>query len=428
MSSPQMVSRRGVLATVAGTALAAVWPAGVSTAVGQRLLRRGGYSNIPSQADLAPFGLRRHWVSQASFDAGSDDVSSVVADETGVFVVSTRGNVTAFNAETGGRLWAARLGADDRPVLKPVTNQTQVILVVGTSLVALDKQSGMVQWELLLDALPSAGPAADERNVYVGFEDGGVAAYDLRKVRELFNAGKLGKRTSYIARVWTYRTSKSISSPPITDGNIVGFASRSGVFYAVDASTRNLRYLFEGAKPIEAPVTAANDRVVIPCEDLNTYCIDKRRGNVLWTVVTGLPVQRKPTIIGRRVYLSPGRAGLLAVDLESGRRLWRQPRATEFVSSSGGVVYCTSDLGQLMSVDGETGEITGVLPVTGFERHVDNERTDRIFMVTTRGTVLCLRERDRDFPRYHLRPEQEPIRPEFAADGPPPAEPSGEAV
>ena len=402
-----LLNRRQALA-VAGAGLLA------APAMGQTSLRRAGATNIPSRGSLAPFGLTRQWVGQATFDPGADQLRSIVADERAVFAVGKQGTVTAFDAETGGRLWAARVGSQDQPVLEPVANETQVILVVGTRLVAIDKVSGAVQWRLNLDALPSAGPAADDRNVYVGFEDGGVAAYDLRKVRTLFNEGKL-RDYSYNSRVWTYRTSKAISSPPITDGTIVGFASRSGVFYGVDANTRNLRYLFEGAGPITAPVTEAGDRVLIPCDDLNTYCIDKRNGNVLWTVVTGLPVRRKPTVIGGRVYLSPGRAGLLAADLESGVRQWGQPAASDFVASSGGRVYCMTTFGGMVALEADSGRVTGRLPISGFDHYVTNQRTDRVFLASSRGTVLCIRERVRSFPRFHQRPEREPIRPEFAA-------------
>jgi hypothetical protein len=46
-----------------------------------------------------------------------------------------------------------------------------------------------------------------------------------------------------------------------------------------------------------------------------------------------------------------------------------------------------------------------------------NDRSDRIYLATESGLVICLREQGREFPRFHKYPEREPILPEFAPEG-----------
>ena len=397
--------------------LAAAAPC-VPDAAAQTSVRREGLTQIPDRGSLAPFGLVRQWVAQAAFSPYSDSLSSVTADETTVYVVSKGGFVTAFDAETGGKRWSARLGSAERPVLEPSGNGRLVVFAVGRNLVGLDRKNGDRLWFLKLEALPSAGPTTDEQNVYVGFENGGVAAYNLLDVERLYNDGKLPEY-SYNALRWNYRTSNSISGSPKSDGESVAFASRSGVYYSVTANSRQLRFLFEGAAPITAPFTRGGGVAVIPCEDLNTYCIDDTRGAVRWTLVTGLPVRKRPLVVGGRVFLSPDRSGTIAVSLEDGRRLWQQKRAAEVVATSGSRVFAKTGLGQMILLDVADGRVLADLPVRGFEAHVVNERTDRIFLATSRGTVLCVRDRDRVFPRFHQAPEDEPLLPEMSSEAGP---------
>ena len=59
---------------------------------------------------------------------------------------------------------------------------------------------------------------------------------------------------------------------------------------------------------------------------------------------------------------------------------------------------------------------------------IQNDRTDRIYLGTESGLIVCLRERGQEFPKFHMYPERSPILPEMAPDDPTdtPVEESGE--
>jgi hypothetical protein len=58
---------------------------------------------------------------------------------------------------------------------------------------------------------------------------------------------------------------------------------------------------------------------------------------------------------------------------------------------------------------------------------VANDRTDRLYLSTANGTVVCLRPTGRPYPTFHRYPDRLPLMPEFepepgtepAADNPP---------
>ena len=78
------------------------------------------------------------------------------------------------------------------------------------------------------------------------------------------------------------------------------------------------------------------------------------------------------------------------------------------------------------------GATLGVLPLRSFKVRFKNERTDRLILATESGTVVCIRERSRPYPLYHMFPESRPIIPEFEPETPeapvPGVEPEAPAV
>ena len=81
----------------------------------------------------------------------------------------------------------------------------------------------------------------------------------------------------------------------------------------------------------------------------------------------------------------------------------------------------TDDLGNLMVLSRADGAPLGVLPLRDYSIRVANDRTDRIYLCTESGLVVALRERDQEFPEYHMFPERRPILPDFAPEGEQPA-------
>lgn len=399
----------------------------VTTAEAQLTLARAPRQlgrTIPSATELAAHGLEKQWWAQAGFDPTSDKLKSITADEDNVYVVSDRGSITAFDAESGERLWVVLLGSDIAPVLQPVSNSKQVLTAAGTMLVAINKFEGDIEWQFRLRGQPATAPSVDDSNVYVGTLDGKVYAYNLRQVKQLFDDGKMPEY-SYNAQVWTYRAPSAVSSPPGTTGSTVDFASRSGIFTAVSASDRRLQFLFETDGEIVAPVARTEKYAIIPSTDRNVYCINSRNGQVQWTFASGLPVFEQPTVVNGRVFIEPKTLGLFQLDLTTGRRQWTQPLAKTFLSSTPEYVYAVDSLDNLLKLSAKNGQLVTTLPLNGYRFHVSNNRTDRIFMATSTGLVLSMREANRAFPIYHRYPERRPLLPTFAPDVP--VEPSGDA-
>lgn len=408
-----------------------------STAVAQS----GGIASVlPSDRVLERFGLERAWWGQATIDPSRSTVRHLTLDEDGVCIQTTGGIATAFDSETGGRLWAHQLGRRDQTSYPAVSNDDIILIVVGITLYAIDKFGGDVLWEVRLPRQPSTSPAIDERYVYIGALDGSIFAFDLRKIRELYQENLLPQWSEHSLK-WRFKTGKEISTPAVSIPPMVNFASRDGSLYSVEIESRKLRWQFETDEPIAAPLASAQDSLILASEDFNVYCISATRsgtdvqsnGRVRWEFISGFPVYKAPCIVGNHVYLTPERGGMFCLSVDRGFQRWWRPNVVEFLAASRSHIYASDRLGNVLILSREDGAVVGALPLRRFSVRVHNDRTDRLYLATPDGFVLCLREKGTEFPLFHKYPERMPILPEFApetepaADDAAPAEGAGEA-
>lgn len=383
------------------------------TATAQALNMRG----VPTAATLSRFGLEVAWSGQAVINPLRDKLEHFTADEELVFAQGTNGVLTAFDAETGHRRWAVRLGSFDGPSYPAVTNEDLVLSVAGTHMYALSKLTGDILWKLRLPGPPSTGPAVDGQQVYVGTLDGSVYAFSLRTIRKLYLEQRLPE-WSYESVVWRYQAGLEVTSPPIPYEDSVNFASRDGSLYSVTKARRVLNYQFETNAPILAPIAMVSGSLLMASEDFTFYCINPDNGVVHWEFVSGLPIRRAPVALGQTVYIHPERGGLYALDVADGRQKWWQPRMGDFVSLLNQTVVARDANMDLALLEQESGRLIGRFPAAYYPLHVVNDRSDRIFLGTTSGQILAIREAGRGFPIYHRYPERRPILPEFAPENP----------
>ncbi len=377
---------------------------------------------LPSVQMLNRYGLKMAWWNQANINPGRDTIRYVTADEQIVYAQTSAGTVTAVDMETGRKLWSAQLGRPDAPSYAVTTNNELALVLTSLDLFAIDKWTGNLVWRIRMPGQPSTSPVMDEKQVYVGTLDGSVYAFDLKKIRQLFEENHLPD-WSYLTQNWRYRTAKVVRTPPIPWGSIVNFASEDKSLYSVTKEQANVKFLLETDAPVSAPMTESEGYLFMASEDFNIYAVNLINGKIRWQFVTGVPVLVGPKAVGENLYVAPKRAGLYQLSTISGRQRWWQPNLTEFLAESRHYTFAADRRGDVVILDRDSGGPIGLLPLRHFSVHVSNERTDRLILATTTGQIIMIHERDQEFPIYHKNPEERPLLPEFASEEePPPAE------
>src|SRR5262249_57404070 len=126
---------------------------------------------------------------------------------------------------------------------------------------------------------------------------------------------------------------------------------------------------------------------------------------------------KAPILIGDEVYLFPHHGNMFKLSAETGEPFWSVPRIEDFVAASTGRVYVTDRQNNLLILSRETGQVLATLPLGLFTAHFANERSDRIYLATESGLVMCLHEQGREFARFHIHPDRQPILPDIAREG-----------
>jgi outer membrane protein assembly factor BamB len=372
-------------------------------------------SRFPSEQLLNRHGLTRSWWSHATINSQRDKLAYMVVDETHLFLQATSGTITAFDTETGKYLWTKQIGAPDRAVFQAVSNDTLLFVINGMRLFAVKKDSGDIKWQLQLPGMPASSPAADEQQVYVGFQDGSLYAFDLKYTQELYSAGKL-PQFSESTVVWRYRTSKAITTPAIPGDTVVAFASRNGSLYSVTKDLRNLVFQFETDAALTAPIVRYRNNLLLASEDSNFYSLAIQKGTLGWQFTAGTVIRRAPILVGDDVYLFPEHGNMYKLSAKTGVPEWSVPRIHDFLSATPTRVYVTDNQNNLVILSVGDGELLGNFTLGMFTHHLANERSDRIYVATEKGLVMCMHERKREFARFHKHPDRQPILPDFAPE------------
>ena len=378
---------------------------------------------LPTHTMLRRHGLVRMWWGQARLDPSRDVVAHMVVDEDIVVMQATSGTVTAFNNESGRRIWSAQLGPRDAPSQPAVTNRDFAFISAARKLYCLDKFSGELLWELKLPRTPSTSPAVSEDQIFYGSHDGSIFAFDLNRIRELYLKNELTK-WGFLARQWRYKTGKQITTPPIVTDRVVNFASLDNSLYSITAGSPRLQWQSETDSPVSAPITYQAGFLYIACEDFNLYCLNAENGNARWQPFpSGFPIRRTPRVIGQQVFIFPNSGGLFALSTLTGKRKWWRHGITDYVGASHQRLYTTDHVGNIVILRRKDGAVLGTMPLRQFGVKFPNNRTDRLFLATNSGLLVAIREAgaDREFPTYHQNPDLSPILPEFAPETPEPA-------
>ena len=376
---------------------------------------------LPASAELKTLGLSMAWTGRGAVDPGRDRAVFLTADESNVYLQSDSGVLSAFDAESGRPLWSALLGLPDQVSYAVNSNQSELVLAVGMHLYSVNKFTGKTLWVLQLSEHPSTTPEIDEDNVYIGTTDGSVFAYDLRKIRKLHLDNRL-PAYSHVALLWRYKAASEIKSPPLVTGRTLNFATSRGTLASVGAGDRKLNFEFETDAAISTPVAVGQGTLFVSAEDSRMYALNQTNGQVKWKFISEHPIQEQPRIIGDVLYVSPRLSGLYCLCVTTGKQVWHQREANRFLGATQTAVYSIDNLGRLARLDRSTGKSMGRMSMRGYTTNVSNDRTDRLYLATPEGTIVCLKELNTTQPTFHRYPERRPILPELAPDEPVAAE------
>ena len=157
------------------------------------------------------------------------------------------------------------------------------------------------------------------------------------------------------------------------------------------------------ARPAQSQLYPVNelrpDKIIVPAIIVTggraayVFAINTKTGEVHWQYPTQGQLLEPIAVIGRDVYAPTANGVLHSIDLITGKARWFTKNVKRFVAATQNHVYVLDQRNQLVCLDRETGASLFVYDTRRFDHVFFNLETDQIFLLTDKGLIQCLRER-----------------------------------
>ncbi|MDA9959989.1 PQQ-like beta-propeller repeat protein [Planktomarina temperata] len=274
--------------------------------------------------------------------------------------------------------WSRRIGAGDgkrhQISAAPVAQGGQVYTLDSQSMVTAIDETGTILWQSELgkssDALKDAsggGLAVGGTQLFVTTGFGTVVALD----------------TASGAELWTQDLASYGGASPTVYDDLLYIAARDGAAWAIDTSNGRIKWQVAGptvaASHTGGPGPAVSDKyAVFPFGTGDVLASFRKGGLRSWS--SGLSGARlglastqvrdltgQPVIEGSSVYLASSAGRMVAVDLNTGLRIWTAKQGSQgHILVAGGAVFAVSDAGNLIRLSKDDGALIWSTPLPKF--------------------------------------------------------------
>ncbi len=276
----------------------------------------------------------RQWRSSVGAGAGYRRKlpSTPVTDGTRLYAMDAETRVSAFDANTGSRIWDTDVepeDADSTPIGGGVAVEGNTVFVATglAEILALEADTGAIRWRKDLPAPARGAPTVSDGRVFVPLAEGRVVACSAQDG----------------STIWNYRSQAAVASilgmpAPAVDGALVVVGFGSGELVCLRADNGRVAW----------SDSLASSRGNSSLSDLSA--------------IRGMPVIDNGTVFAVSV------GGVFAaIDLRSGRRLWeREIPGQEMPCVAGSFVFLLSAAQELVAVGRDDGRIRWVRSLPAF--------------------------------------------------------------
>ncbi|MDA1180377.1 MAG: PQQ-binding-like beta-propeller repeat protein, partial [Planctomycetota bacterium] len=195
--------------------------------------------------------------------------------------------------------------------------------------------------------------------------------------------------------------SGQVSASPAVAGNLIAWGSDQGIVNVAKSQPPRLKFRMHTAPIATELVFRSAEELIVADRHGYVQLFDIARGTTRWQTSTGEQIRRAPVSIGNQVFVATQRGGLFCLDAEKGHEKWTSSSIAAISAVSGEHIYALDHFGAIRQLRADNGQVV----VAGDRRDgnvvVTNSVTDRIYLADATGHVVCLREANQTWPRFH---------------------------
>lgn len=263
------------------------------------------------------------------------------------------------------KVWSAKLGGDAkflRVNLRPASDGNRVYAASRKGDVfAFDPETGKQVWKTELDVTLSAGPGigVGDGILVVGTVDGAIITLNMSDGVERWRVDLGGETLSV----------------PLVGGSVIVVATVDNLLRALSTLDGRQRWIVEQTTPVltmrgSASPALAGNTVIAGFDNGRLMAIDIDSGDTVWESMLAPPSGRSDlerlsdvdgqiSVVGQDIYASGYQGRLASLAVESGQVLWsREISSYVGVSSDWNSVYTSNEDGEVIAMSRLTGQET----------------------------------------------------------------------
>jgi outer membrane protein assembly factor BamB len=233
----------------------------------------------------------------------------------------------------------------------PVVKDGVVYASSGPGVIAVDSSTGSELWFAWREeGQTHVAPAVEGGVVYIPLPLGRVVGLDGDSGREL----------------WRFQTEHELdASPTLAEGRLYFGSAEGRQFYSLDAPSGHLVWKVSTEFEPNSVSAVSQGIVVLSTQDIESsdatvLGLDASTGSELWRVEQ-IEANSSPSILGSSVVFGGGDFFAYALDLKTGKQIWKSPVEDKFSvrnmpALAFGDVFLADRIGNIYRLDGQDGK------------------------------------------------------------------------
>ncbi len=314
-----------------------------------------------------------------------------------LYSIASDGMLESRDAETGEIHWTRLVGDNRLPYQAIGVNDQFLSVINGSTLIQVDITNGEVMETVQTRGTPMFGAINAGDFAMIPMIGGSVEGYPLTDpTRDPFLRSSAGSTLAMPTK-----------SP---DSTLVAWGTDQGYVFVAESSGKPsilFRLKTDGIVS-DRIASASGDRFFFGSENGQVYGLRATRtGEVLWSQPFGEPFYNQPIVVGNQVLISTTYGNLVSFNADNGLPTWNSPvsNVNKLIAAFDGRLYLTTVSGALGVVDIKTGEMIDIIYNVRPEHLLVNTQTNRLYLLSDRGDVQCLRPVDSELPTFTSAPD-----------------------
>ncbi len=126
----------------------------------------------------------------------------------------------------------------------------------------------------------------------------------------------------------------------------------------------------------------------------------------MWRFSVGTALNDAPVAIDGMVYVVPESGGMHCLSVDDGSVRWLNPKAMRLLAVTPTLLYAADRFGNTLILDAKTGGQMATLETWQLPIKYTNLQNDRLYLGTSTGLLMCLRELPLKEPIAHVLPAE----------------------